>query len=146
MPSPTVAVAARPTTRPCIRRAPSAASSWLVAITSSEECDLRLNIGPFGGRFFYEADLFMKHRALATLAACLGAAITQASPAPPPVPATLADFTALIASGKASSEELTARYLARIETLDRQGPHLASVLEVQPEVLRAARQLDRERR
>src|ERR1700689_152834 len=88
----------------------------------------------------------MKHRALAALSICLGAAITQASPAPPPVPATLADFTALIASGRASSEELTARYLARIETLDRHGPHLASVLEVQPEALRAARQLDQERR
>jgi amidase len=92
----------------------------------------------------------MTHRTFTVLAACFAGSIAQAAGPQPDaaaaVPATLAEFAAQVASGRFSSEQLTAHYLARIETLDRHGPHLASVLEVQPEALRAARQLDQERR
>jgi amidase len=44
-----------------------------------------------------------------------------------------------------SSQRLTAAYLARIEAIDRHGPALRSVLELNPDAVRSARQLDRER-
>jgi amidase len=59
---------------------------------------------------------------------------------------TLADLETGEAPGHWRSEQLTAHYLARIDALDRHGPQLRAVLEVQPNALREARQLDRERR
>jgi amidase len=44
-----------------------------------------------------------------------------------------------------TSRRLTAAYLARIEAIDRQGPRLGAVIEVNPDALRSAEQLDRER-
>jgi amidase len=59
---------------------------------------------------------------------------------------TLADLETGHAQARWTSEQLTERYLARIDALDRHGPHLAAVLEVQPGARREARRLDRERR
>jgi amidase len=51
-----------------------------------------------------------------------------------------------MAAGRASSQSLTQASLARIRAIDRQGPALHSVLETNPDALRIARELDRERR
>jgi amidase len=51
-----------------------------------------------------------------------------------------------IASGKYSSEQLTKLYLDRIETIDKKGPLLNSVIEINPEALSIAKSLDDERK
>ena len=48
-------------------------------------------------------------------------------------------------SGELTSLALTAAYLERIETLDRRGPALNSVIEINPEALSTAAALDQER-
>jgi amidase len=48
-------------------------------------------------------------------------------------------------SGKYTSRELVAKYLARIDAVDRQGPALRSVIEINPEAQALADALDRER-
>ena len=50
-----------------------------------------------------------------------------------------------IDSGKWSVADIVAGYLARIEALDRSGPAINSVIEVNPDALSIARQLDDER-
>jgi amidase len=59
---------------------------------------------------------------------------------------TIADLQAGIASGKLSALSLAEKYLARIEQVDRHGPAVNSVIEVNPEALPLAEALDRERR
>jgi amidase len=49
-------------------------------------------------------------------------------------------------SGRLTSHSITEKYLARIEELDRRGPSLHSVIEVNPDALSVAYDLDRERR
>jgi amidase len=51
-----------------------------------------------------------------------------------------------MAGGQVSSEQLVQRYLARIAALDRSGPKLQSMIELNPEALAHARVLDAERR
>ncbi|MFN8549228.1 MAG: amidase [Candidatus Eisenbacteria bacterium] len=58
---------------------------------------------------------------------------------------TLADFRGALDSGEQSSESITRAYLERIEALDRQGPMLRSMLEVNPDALAAAAAADRAR-
>jgi amidase len=62
-------------------------------------------------------------------------------------PAGALDLEQLSIAGLAtgSSHDLTAAYLARIEAIDRQGPRLRAVIEVNPEALSLARASDRER-
>src|SRR5260370_7612522 len=59
--------------------------------------------------------------------------------------ATIADLAAAMQDGRLTAEALVARYLDRIARLDRQGPALRSVLEVNPDALEVAARLDRER-
>ena len=59
--------------------------------------------------------------------------------------ATIADLQAQMAAGSLTARRLTQMYLARIETLDRSGPMLRSVLEVNPDALAIADALDAER-
>ncbi len=49
-------------------------------------------------------------------------------------------------TGRLSSEEITRLYLERIEAVNRQGPTLRTMIEVNPEASAIARELDRERR
>ncbi|TAM83864.1 MAG: amidase [Acidobacteria bacterium] len=49
-------------------------------------------------------------------------------------------------SGRLSAHSITEKYLARIEELDRRGPSLHSIIEVNPDALAMADQLDRERK
>src|SRR6202022_1843181 len=59
---------------------------------------------------------------------------------------TLADFQAGLASGKFTSRSLAEKYLARIEAIDRRGPAVNSVIEVNPDARAIAESLDRERK
>lgn len=58
----------------------------------------------------------------------------------------LAGIAAAMADGRLTSRALTQRYLDRIETLNRRGPSLAAVIEVNPQALEIASSLDEERR
>jgi amidase len=60
--------------------------------------------------------------------------------------ATIASLQQAMQSGERSSRAITEAYLARIEALDRNGPTLRSILEINPEALDIAAQLDEERR
>ena len=59
--------------------------------------------------------------------------------------ATIADLAAAMATGELSSVALTRAYLARIEALDRAGPALRAVIEVDPDAEAIATALDDER-
>ena len=58
---------------------------------------------------------------------------------------TIAGLQAGMASGKFSARSITAKYLARIEEIDKQGPAINSVIEANPEALAIADALDQER-
>jgi amidase len=60
--------------------------------------------------------------------------------------AGIAEHCSAIGSGSATSESLTQLYLDRIESIDRAGPTLNSVIEVNPDALAIARSLDEERK
>ena len=53
--------------------------------------------------------------------------------------------SAAMAAGKLSSQQLVKRYLARIAAVDKAGPRLNSVIELNPDALKIASELDRER-
>jgi amidase len=59
---------------------------------------------------------------------------------------TIADLQSGMASGKFSGRSITEKYLARIEEIDKQGPTIGSVIEVNPEALAIADALDKERK
>ena len=59
--------------------------------------------------------------------------------------ATIHDLQAAMASGQLTSQRLTEMYSERIAKLDQSGPMLRSVIEVNPDALDIARQLDEER-
>src|ERR671933_1506960 len=59
---------------------------------------------------------------------------------------TVADFQAGLKSGKLTARRVAEMYLRRIEEVDRRGPALNSVIEVNPEALAIADALDRERK
>lgn len=59
---------------------------------------------------------------------------------------TVSDLAAGLKSGRYTARSLVTRYLARIEEIDRRGPLLRSVIEVNPEALRIADALDAERK
>jgi amidase len=59
---------------------------------------------------------------------------------------TIDDLQQAMQSGKYSSRSLTERYLARIQDIDKGGPRINSVIEVNPEALEIAEGLDRERK
>ena len=59
---------------------------------------------------------------------------------------TIDDLQAGMKSGKYTSRTITEKYLSRIEAVDKSGPSLNSVIEVNPEALAIADSLDRERK
>ncbi len=60
--------------------------------------------------------------------------------------ATIADLQAQMASGKLTSAALTTGYLQRIAEIDKAGPKLNAVIELNPDALAIARQMDDERK
>ncbi len=87
--------------------------------------------------------------AIAT-AGSAGSREVQAAGAPP-VPAfaleeaSLADLQEAMRAGRETARSLAEAYLARIEAVDRDGPGLSSVIEVNPDALAIADALDAER-
>ncbi len=73
-----------------------------------------------------------------------------AVPASPPAfeldEVTVADLQKRMSSGAATSRAIAELYLARIEALDRKGPELRAVLEINPDALAIAGALDAERK
>ena len=60
--------------------------------------------------------------------------------------ATISDLQKKMASGQYTSHAITGKYLARIEAVDRNGPSLGSVIELNPDALAIAEALDKERK
>jgi amidase len=60
--------------------------------------------------------------------------------------ATIAQLQEWMASGRHTARSICEAYLARIEEVDRRGPRVNSVIEVNPDALAIADALDRERR
>jgi amidase len=78
-----------------------------------------------------------------------GAEASAAEPSPPPFEleeATLADLQKGLESGRHTARSLVEAYQARIEALDRRGPALRFLLELNPEALEIADALDAERK
>jgi amidase len=59
---------------------------------------------------------------------------------------TLEELRAAMASGRYTSRDITAAYLDRIDRLDRRGPELRAMLDLNPDALAIADSLDAERR
>lgn len=59
--------------------------------------------------------------------------------------ATIADINKAFSSGALTSEKLVQLYLKRIEAYDQQGPHLNTIITLNPKALERARILDKER-
>src|SRR6185312_8458590 len=59
---------------------------------------------------------------------------------------SVAQLQEAMAAGRVTSREITRQYLERIETLDKAGPRLNSVIELNPDALEIAAGLDRERK
>ena len=60
--------------------------------------------------------------------------------------ATIADLQQGMETGKYTARSIVEKYLRRIDEIDRNGPAIRAVLEVNPDALAIADQLDRERR
>src|SRR5713101_919147 len=60
--------------------------------------------------------------------------------------ATISDLQAAMKSGQETAASLTKKYLHRIANIDRGGPALNAVIELNPEALAIARALDKERK
>ena len=60
--------------------------------------------------------------------------------------ATIADLAGRMRSGQLTARSIAEHYLARIESIDRNGPALRSVIETNPDALSIADALDRERK
>lgn len=59
---------------------------------------------------------------------------------------TITELQEKMNSGKYSSEQITKLYLQRIEAIDKNGPKLNSVIEVNPDAITIAKALDEERK
>ena len=59
---------------------------------------------------------------------------------------TIAQLQAAIESGKYTSRSITEMYLARIDALDKNGPAINSIIELNPDALSIADALDKERK
>jgi amidase len=59
---------------------------------------------------------------------------------------SIAQVQARLQSGRLTTRKLASAYLQRIEEIDRHGPRLKSVIEVNPDALALAGELDRERK
>jgi len=60
--------------------------------------------------------------------------------------ATITDLQSQMKSGELSAHELTAGYISLIDEIDKSGPRLNSVIEVNPDALAIAEALDKERK
>ncbi len=82
---------------------------------------------------------------------CLSLASCAPAPARPSVAfdleeATIADLQSRMDDGRETSRSIVEKYLARINSLDRQGPELRAVIEINPDALAIADALDAARK
>jgi len=93
------------------------------------------------------ADLRLLAAALA-VAAATTLAHSQGRPSTPFAleESTIADLQQRMSAGSTSSRELVEQYISRIEAVDRSGPELHSIIEVNPDALAMATQMDTERK
>jgi amidase len=101
---------------------------------------------------------FLRRGAFASAVALASPGITQSAerfhknaalPAPAPFELdeyTITELQEQMRAGKLSSRSITEKYLDRIEKIDRKGPAVNSVIEVNPEALDIAQSLDKERK
>ncbi|MBL9201499.1 MAG: amidase [Opitutaceae bacterium] len=80
------------------------------------------------------------------LALALATCAAAAEPAFRFAEATIDDLRARMAAGGLTARELTAAYLERIAQIDRAGPKLNSIIELNPDALALADKLDAERK
>lgn len=73
-------------------------------------------------------------------------ALARAAEGDEPEEPSISSLQEQLQGGKLSSRALVKRYLRRIEKLDQSGPRLRSVIELNPDALRVAEDLDRERK
>ncbi|MBM3845486.1 MAG: amidase [Verrucomicrobia bacterium] len=59
---------------------------------------------------------------------------------------SVAELQAALGKGDITSADLTKAYLQRIDQIDRSGPRINSVIELNPDAITLARQMDRERK
>ncbi|HEX5476013.1 MAG TPA: amidase [Vicinamibacterales bacterium] len=91
-------------------------------------------------------------RVWTSVAACLSivaAARVPAAQPPEPFPleeATAAQLQAWMTSGRYTARQIAELYLQRIEALDRRGPALRAMIQINPDALTIASQLDAERK
>ncbi len=69
-----------------------------------------------------------------------------AAPAFPHLEATIAQLQARLQAGRLTARSLANAYVKRIETVDRAGPKLNAVIELNPDLQKLAAELDRERK
>jgi len=79
-----------------------------------------------------------------TIFACLLALAACTAPPPDIEEATIAELHDRMQRGELTSEQLVSSYLERIEAIDRNGPQLNSIIEINPDALLTARSLDEE--
>jgi amidase len=72
--------------------------------------------------------------------------IARGKPAFNVVEASVADLQKAMQSGKLSSQALVKAYLARIKAIDKSGPRINSIIELNPDALKIAAALDAERK
>lgn len=98
---------------------------------------------------------FVKLAGLSAAVACQRRSWAKESEKPSPYPGiksfewdevTIPQLQSRMRSGKATSVSLTKSYLDRIEAIDRQGPAMNSVIEINPDAVMIARTLDHERK
>ena len=86
----------------------------------------------------------------AAVAVPIGEAAAQPAPAAPApfelAGATVADLQAAMTSGQRTAVTIAQAYLARIDAVDRAGPAITAMIELNPDALAIAEALDRERR
>src|SRR5687767_14392369 len=75
---------------------------------------------------------------------------TRSSESPPPAfeldEVTISELQQGMSSGKFTARSLVKKYLDRIDDVDKDGPTINSVIEINPDALSIAEQLDRERK
>jgi amidase len=100
--------------------------------------------------FFKTAALAGGTLAVSQLSSCVQAPVHNSAPEDYSTfelnEVTIAQLQEKMKSGAMTSEEITKKYLDRIEQIDKNGPKLKSVIEVNPDALEIARQLDAERK
>ena len=60
--------------------------------------------------------------------------------------ATIADLQNLMTKGKSNAESITRAYLKRIAEIDKAGPRLNAIIEINPDAVAIAQQMDKERK